>query len=86
MLNSILGVGQQPAVEARMAQLAEGKLLDLANPFTGQLETHADLIQLYRAGAIKPHVSQQVQLKDIPSALERLEARAVEGRAVLVTS
>lgn len=47
---------------------------------------HVDLIQLYRAGAIKPHVSQQVQLKDIPSALERLEARAVEGRAVLVTS
>lgn len=45
---------------------------------------HADLLRLYRAGSIKPDVTGTVALEDIPRALERLEARQVQGRLVVV--
>ncbi len=46
---------------------------------------HADLLRMYRAGDIAPLVTEAVPLSGIPSVLERLEGRAIEGRAVLVT-
>jgi NADPH2:quinone reductase len=45
---------------------------------------HADLLRLYRAGAITPDVRETVTLEQIPAALDRLEARQVSGRLVLV--
>jgi len=45
---------------------------------------HAHLMGLYRCGAIKPDVGAPVSLEDLPEALERLEARRVSGRLVLV--
>ncbi len=45
---------------------------------------HADLMALYRRGAVKPDVSEIVSLDDIPRALAALEARQVSGRLVLV--
>lgn len=46
--------------------------------------SHADLLRLYRAGAIRPEVQETVGLDGIPDALARLEARQVTGRIVLV--
>lgn len=44
---------------------------------------HADLLDLYRRGVIRPPVSETVRLEDVPTALERLEHRQVAGRLVL---
>ena len=44
---------------------------------------HTDLLRLYRAGSIRPDVSEVVDLDGIPDALARLEARQVSGRVVL---
>lgn len=45
---------------------------------------HAHLIELYLAGAIKPGITDQIRLQDLPAALDRLESRQVSGRLVLV--
>lgn len=45
---------------------------------------HADLLRLYRAGSIKPDVTETVPLDGIPAALEALEKRRISGRVVLV--
>ncbi len=45
---------------------------------------HADLLRLYRAGSIKPDVTETVSLEGIPDALAVLENRQVSGRLVLV--
>ena len=45
---------------------------------------HADLVRLYREGAIGSDVSDTVDLAGIPRALAALEAREVTGRLVLV--
>ena len=45
---------------------------------------HADLVRLYREGAIGSDVTDTVDLAGIPRALAALEAREVTGRLVLV--
>jgi NADPH2:quinone reductase len=45
---------------------------------------HADILRLYRSGAVRPAVTRAVRLEDIPQALDDLEHRRVAGRLVLV--
>ena len=45
---------------------------------------HTELLRLYRAGAIKPDISDVIRLANVPEALRSLEAREVSGRLVLV--
>ena len=47
-------------------------------------EAHADLVRLYREGAIASDVTGTVDLAGVPDALAALEARRVTGRLVLV--
>jgi NADPH:quinone reductase len=45
-------------------------------------EAHADLLRLYRDGAIQPAIQAGVDLAGIPAGLAALEDRAVMGRVV----
>jgi NADPH2:quinone reductase len=45
---------------------------------------HEDLLRLYREGAIRPDITDTVDLAGIPAALAALESRQVTGRLVLV--
>ncbi|MDH3294514.1 MAG: NADPH:quinone oxidoreductase family protein [Acidimicrobiia bacterium] len=46
-------------------------------------EAHAELLSLYRSGAIQPPVSSTIPLEEVPQALAALEDRTVIGRLVL---
>lgn len=45
-------------------------------------DTHADLMRLFDAGAIDPLVSQELDLEEVPQALERLATRGTWGKVV----
>jgi NADPH:quinone reductase len=45
---------------------------------------HADLLSLYRSGAVRPDVTATCDLAGVPGALADLEARRVTGRVVVV--
>ncbi len=47
---------------------------------------HADLLDRYYAGTIRPPVAEQVPLAELPDALARLEARQVRGRLVVTNA
>ena len=47
-------------------------------------QAHADLVGLYRRGAIRPPISSTIPLEGIPEALAALEDRSVIGRLVLI--
>jgi NADPH2:quinone reductase len=44
---------------------------------------HEDLLRLYRAGDIRPPITEAVPLDEVPRALAALEARQVAGRLVV---
>jgi NADPH2:quinone reductase len=46
-------------------------------------KVHAHLIELLRAGTIRPLVGKTVAFEQLPLALEEMEARATTGRVVV---
>lgn len=49
-------------------------------------QNNADLIDLYLAGRIKPHISQRLPLSSAALALETIESRRVQGKIVLIVN